>query len=148
MMLAMRPLPSLLSLITLTALLVSCTPATPGDTGDAASSASSQQLDMIRVSEPQPNGVVTSPLTVKGEARGTWFFEASFPVQLLDENGSLIVMLPAQAEGEWMTEAFVPFSVTLNFETDAPSGTLVLMKDNPSGLPEHAVEIRVPVRFK
>lgn len=131
--------------------LAACTPAIPGDTGGASSSAASSVVEQnanIRVTNPQPNAVVTSPLVVTGEARGTWFFEASFPVQLLDENGSLIVMLPAQAEGEWMTEEFVPFSVTLNFETDAPSGTLVLQKDNPSGLPEHAAEIRIPVRFE
>ena len=146
----MRSLHPLFVLSTLSALLVACTPAPPGDTGGAASSASSSasQSNMIRVTEPQPNAVVTSPLTVRGEARGTWYFEASFPVQLLDENGSLIVMLPAQAEGEWMTEDFVPFSVALNFETDAKRGTLVLMKDNPSGLPEHAAEIRIPVRFE
>lgn len=145
----MRTVSSFASLMCLT-VLAACTPAAPGDTGGAASSASvaPDQSNMIRVTEPQPNAVVTSPLTVKGEARGTWYFEASFPVQLLDENGSLIVIVPAQAEGEWMTEDFVPFSVILNFETDAPSGTLVLQKDNPSGLPEHAAEIRIPVRFE
>lgn len=131
-------------------LLLGCGPSAPGDTGGASSSASSaaQNADMIRVTDPQPNAVVSSPLTVKGEARGNWYFEASFPVQLLDENGSLIIMLPAQAEGEWMTTEFVPFSVTLNFETDAKAGTLVLMKDNPSGLPENAAEVRVPVKFE
>ena len=28
------------------------------------------------------------------------------------------------------------------------TGTLVLQKDNPSGLPEHADELRIPVRFE
>jgi hypothetical protein len=102
----------------------------------------------VRVTNPQPNTVVSSPLTVTGEARGTWYFEASFPVQLLDENDSLIAMIPAQAEGEWMTTDFVPFSVTLDFTTDAKTGTLVLQKDNPSGLPENVAEVRIPVRFE
>ncbi|TSC59275.1 MAG: hypothetical protein Greene041662_599 [Candidatus Peregrinibacteria bacterium Greene0416_62] len=120
----------------------------PDDNSSSSAGSSVQQHADVRVTDPQLNAVVTSPLTVTGEARGTWFFEASFPVQLLDENGSLIVMLPAQAEGEWMTTDFVPFSVTLHFETDAKTGTLVLLKDNPSGLPEHAAEVRVPVWFE
>lgn len=47
-----------------------------------------------------------------------------------------------------MTEDFVPFMVSLAF--DAPStatGTLVLKRDNPSGLPQNDDEVRVPVRF-
>lgn len=104
--------------------------------------------DRIRVREPAPNTVVHSPLTVRGDARGTWYFEASFPVRLLDANGHVLAQAPAQAEGEWMTESYVPFSVTLTFQAPAPGpGTLVLEKDNPSGLPEHAAELRVPLRF-
>ena len=88
-----------------------------------------------------------SPLVVTGEARGFWFFEASFPVKLVDEQGNLIVQGIAQAQDEWMTENFVPFKVTLEFSTFATSGFLVLEKDNPSGLPENADEIRAPIRF-
>lgn len=103
----------------------------------------------VRLSTPLPDALVTSPLAVSGEARGTWFFEASFPVRLLDANGNELAVVPAQAQGEWMTENFVPFSTTLSFtapETDA--GFLVLEKDNPSGLPEFADEVRVKVRFR
>jgi hypothetical protein len=104
--------------------------------------------DLIRVQAPQPGALVRSPLRVTGEARGTWFFEASFPVTLLDANGAAIVQTHAQAKGEWMTEAFVPFESELSFAPPATeTGTLVLAKDNPSGLPEHADELRVPVRF-
>jgi len=36
----------------------------------------------------------------------------------------------------------------ITFENpETATGTLVLEKDNPSGLPEHADELRVPVRF-
>ena len=104
--------------------------------------------DRIRVSTPAANSTVRSPLTVRGEARGPWFFEASFPVKLLDASGQLLVQAPAQAEGEWMTESFVPFSVTLTFEVpQSGSGTLVLERSNASGLPEHAAEVRIPVQF-
>lgn len=105
--------------------------------------------DRIELSTPLPEAVLRSPVTIEGRARGTWYFEASFPVYLLNVDGDTIARVPAQAEGEWMTEAFVPFKVTLTFTEPASStGTLILAKDNPSGLPEHAAELRVPVRFR
>ncbi|MDO8619733.1 MAG: Gmad2 immunoglobulin-like domain-containing protein, partial [bacterium] len=103
---------------------------------------------LIRISEPRPNTVITSPLTIKGVARGNWFFEASFPVKLFDGNGELLVTGIAQAKEEWMTTEFVPFEVTLSFTAPATTvGTLVLNKDNPSGLPENEDTLQVPVQF-
>jgi len=93
-------------------------------------------------------GSVRSPLQVVGEARGPWFFEASFPVTLLDANGSVLAQSPAQASGEWMTEGLVPFAAQLSFPPPTtPTGTLVLTKNNPTGLPEHADEVRMTVHF-
>jgi hypothetical protein len=104
--------------------------------------------NMIRVTSPVANAVISSPLTVTGEARGGWYFEADFPVRLLDGNGREIGMGIAQAQGEWMTTNFVPFVATVTFTNPTTTtGTLVLEKDNPSGLPENAAEYRVPVRF-
>lgn len=104
--------------------------------------------ELIRVAAPIPNALVQSPITVSGEARGNWYFEASFPVRLLDANGNLLVAVPAHARGEWMTPEFVPFEATLAFATPkTETGTLVFAKDNPSGLPEHDLSVSVPVRF-
>lgn len=104
--------------------------------------------DKIRVTNVSPNQIVSSPLVVQGEARGYWYFEASFPVELVDGNGKQLVITPAQAKGEWMTTEFVPFSVTLNFsKPTTATGTLILRNDNPSGLPENQEELRIPVRF-
>lgn len=103
---------------------------------------------MIRVTEPLSNQKVESPLRVTGEARGNWYFEASFPVSLIDGNGKELGRVPAQAKGEWMTTEFVPFEALLTFEKPTTEmGMLILEKDNPSGLPENAAEIRVPVNF-
>jgi hypothetical protein len=108
----------------------------------------SPKSDLIRVQNPQPGALVASPLRVAGEARGTWYFEASFPVTLLDAQGRVLVKTHAQAKGEWMTESFVPFESELSFAPPTTAtGTLVLEKDNASGLPEHADELRLPVRF-
>ncbi len=106
------------------------------------------QTRLVRVETPRANEVVKSPLAVRGQARGPWFFEGSFPVRLLDDQGKELAVTPAQAQGEWMTEDFVPFKATLEFTTNAKTGTLVLEKDNPSGLPEQANELRFPVIFK
>lgn len=104
--------------------------------------------NLIRVTSLSSNQVVTSPLTVQGTARGYWYFEASFPVELLDGNGKVIASGPATARTDWMTEEFVPFSITLTFvQPTTSTGTLVLRKDNPSGLPENDNELRIPVRF-
>jgi hypothetical protein len=104
--------------------------------------------DLIELQTPLPGGLLQSPVTIAGRARGTWYFEASFPVYLLDAAGDTIARVPAHADGAWMTTEFVPFHVTLTFTPPASgAGTLILAKDNPSGLPEHAAELRVPVRF-
>ncbi len=103
---------------------------------------------LIRVISPVAGEKITSPLTVTGEARGTWYFEASFPVKLTDEAGNVLAIAPAQAQGEWMTEEFVPFSVQLTFTPPASEkGFLVLEKDNPSGLPENDDSFSLPIRF-
>lgn len=102
----------------------------------------------ISVEAPAANQKITSPLLIRGRARGTWYFEASFPARLLDGQSREIAVMPLQAQGEWMTTDFVPFEGTMTFPKPVTAeGTLVFEKDNPSGLPEHAAEIRIPVRF-
>lgn len=103
---------------------------------------------LIKVDNPQPNQNMQSPFVVKGQAKGVWYFEATFPVKLLDEKGNIIKQTFAQAQGDWMTENFVPFESTLTFSIDKnQKGTLVLEKDNPSGLSENEKEIRIPVNL-
>ena len=106
--------------------------------------------DLLRVFQPLENDTIASPLTIRGEARGMWYFEASFPVRLLDANGNNIPLEPGyiMTSGEWMTEEYVPFEATLTFSAPPTgTGTLILQKDNPSGLPEHDDELRIPIRF-
>jgi hypothetical protein len=107
-----------------------------------------QAGELVRVSAPLENALVASPLTVSGQARGSWFFEATFPVVLLDADGKELAKHYAVADGEWMTEEFVSFTAKLEFAKPAArAGTLVLERANASGLPEHDAEHRVPVRF-
>lgn len=103
---------------------------------------------MIWVTAPAPDTMVTSPLRIAGMARGNWFFEASFPARVLDADGKELGVAPIMTAAEWMTTDFVPFEGEVSFATSTtPAGTLVLEKDNPSGLPEHADERRIPILF-
>ena len=105
------------------------------------------QSDII-VTYPSARAEVLNDFIVKGRARGTWYFEASFPVKILDADGNLVVQSYATAQGDWMTEDFVPFEAHLVFNNpQSETGFLVLEKDNPSGLPENEAEIRIPITF-
>ncbi|OGZ09160.1 MAG: hypothetical protein A3C14_04215 [Candidatus Lloydbacteria bacterium RIFCSPHIGHO2_02_FULL_50_18] len=102
----------------------------------------------ITVDTPLPETIARSPLTVSGNARGNWYFEASFPIMLVDANGVTLAQVPAQAQGDWMTDDFVPFNTILTWSstsTVATSGVLILKRDNPSGLPEYDDSIAIPV---
>jgi hypothetical protein len=108
-----------------------------------------EKIDMIRIEFPRPNDSIKSPLTIRGEARGNWFFEADFPIRLFDGEGREIGTAIATAQEDWMTENFVVFMATLTFETpQTATGLLVLEKDNPSGLSENADRLIVPVVFQ
>ena len=101
---------------------------------------------LVKITSPRANQTVQSPLTITGEARGVWFFEASFPIKILDESGKILGQGIAQAKSDWMTEEFVPLEAKIDFEAPATEkGFLVLKKDNPSGLPEHDEEFRIPI---
>jgi hypothetical protein len=104
--------------------------------------------DLITMSNPRPNQKVTSPLKITGQARGTWYFEATFPVEIFDENNKSLGKGFATADGEWMTEDFVPFSAEVTFEKPMTAkGKLIINNANPSGLPENEKELVIPVVF-
>lgn len=105
--------------------------------------------DMIMVGLPFPGAVVGKTFSVRGQARGGWFFEASFPVEVVDANGTRLAIIPAQAQGDWMTSEFVPFIAELRVpESYIGKATLILRKDNPSGLPEYDASLSFPITIE
>ena len=106
--------------------------------------------DLVKLSNPLPEQKISSPATITGEARGNWFFEGSFPVILTDWDGLIIAEGVATAKEEWMTENYVPFEATLNFvkPTYKDNGSLILRKDNPSGLPENDDALEIQIFFE
>ena len=102
----------------------------------------------VKVSAPLPGAKVSRTFTISGEARGQWYFEASFPVQVRDSNNNLIAQSHAEAKSDWMTTDWVPFTSTIAVQNYSGPATLVLLKDNPSGLPENedAVEFSITIQ--
>lgn len=107
-----------------------------------------QSENSVVVDTPESGSVISSPVSVSGKARGAWFFEASFPVEVIDANGSSLGMGIAQAKGDWMTEDYVPFNASVSFTKPVTEkGFVLFKKDNPSGLPENDATIAIPIIF-
>ncbi len=105
--------------------------------------------DLIKVNYPKPNDVIKNPVSISGEARGTWFFEASFPITILDANRKVLAKVPMQATADWMTVDFVSFEGIVSFiKSTTTTGFIIFENDNPSGEPERSKSIEVPVRFE
>ena len=104
--------------------------------------------DLIQVTEPQANQEISSPILIKGQARGFWYFEASFPIEVQDSDKMTIATGIAQAKGDWMTDDFVPFEASLDFDRPfSKNGYLILKKDNPSGDPNKDDQLILPIIF-
>jgi hypothetical protein len=104
--------------------------------------------NVIWVDTPLPNQTVINPITVNGYAKSSWYFEATFPIKVLDANGKVLGQAIGQAQSDWTSGGYIEFVASLKYSTPATStGTLVLEKDNPSGLTQNADELRIPVKF-
>jgi hypothetical protein len=102
----------------------------------------------IQVTSPAPGATVPATFTVSGKAVGGWYFEANFPYEIQNANGQKIAEGPVQAQGEWMTPEFVPFSFQVSIPNYKGKATLILHNDNPSGLPENASSISIPITIQ
>lgn len=106
----------------------------------------------IRVDSPEPLETISSPVEIKGEARGTWLFEATFPLVIVDWDGRIIGEGIASTTQNWMTDEFVSFSGTVSFEKPedvySEKGTLILQKANASGLLEYEDALEIPIRLE
>lgn len=89
--------------------------------------------DQIIVNYPRPNDILDGTFNLTGEARGTWFFEATFSIRLIDDEGNVLFAGPVMTTEDWMTESFIPFQSEVVYNKSASkNGTLILEKANPS----------------
>lgn len=112
-----------------------------------ASYLNDNSVDIVLIS-PLNISTITSPFQMIGKAKGIWFFEGIFNVRLYDENGKLLGFTNAEAQSEWMTEDYVNFYASLEFETTtSKKGYLIFSKPDPSGLNVNLKEFIIPVSF-
>lgn len=98
---------------------------------------------------PYPGAVTGKEFSIIGKARGYWFFEASFPVKVLDKDGNVLFVGPATAIGDWMTEDFVQFKIDVKVpENYIGPATIILQKDNPSDMREKDASISFPITIE
>ncbi|MCE9540956.1 Gmad2 immunoglobulin-like domain-containing protein [Candidatus Kaiserbacteria bacterium] len=118
-------------------------------TGSTPATSTQPLSAQVLVTSPARNAIVEKVFVISGTAPGPWYFEASFPIKVIDANGNVIANTHGQAQGDWMTTGLVTFTATAS-TTAAYSGpaTVVLMRDNPSGLPENDDSVSVPVTIK
>ncbi|MGC9968751.1 MAG: Gmad2 immunoglobulin-like domain-containing protein [Minisyncoccia bacterium] len=102
------------------------------------------------VMQPRPGTFIASPVALHGSVTGGgWFFEAVFPVKVLDGDGTVLGQGQAQAESDWMTTGTVPFSASISFSAPRyATGTVVFTQDTPRALTQNGEKLSVPVRFR
>ena len=104
----------------------------------------------ISVDFPKINQEVKSPIKISGKVKGNWFFEGSFPIQLVDSSGNVLGRSIATSTLDWMTTDFIPFTSEISFEksTSTTRAVLILKNDNPSGNPDLDQNIFIPIILK
>jgi hypothetical protein len=102
------------------------------------------QSGNIKVTRPQPNTSIESPLLVKGEAR---LFEGTFQMRLKDADGNLITEKFGTARAEEVG-AFGSFGELLLFdEVATETGVLELYSESAKDGAEQDL-VLIPINFK
>lgn len=121
----------------------------PTATSTPPAATSTQPLSTrVVVTSPKERAKVGKTFTVSGEAPGPWYFEASFPIKVVDANNNFIGSSIAHAQGDWMTTGQVPFTATVTVEGYSGPAILVLLRDNPSGMPENDDSVSVAITIQ
>jgi hypothetical protein len=116
--------------------------------GPTSTSTATTTEDII-VFSPTENQEVHSPIQITGKAKGNWYFEASFPIQLVDLNGKVIATAIGQAQTDWMTTDYVDFKAEISYSATSTGRALLILKnDNPSGDPARDKSKIIPIILK
>jgi germination protein M len=101
------------------------------------------QLPAILVTSPALNQAVESPIVLRGSAN---VFEANVGIQVLDENGDVIVETFTTATCG--TGCRGTFRARVDYEVDdEQDGTIVVHDDDAAGTGTFPNEVRIPVRL-
>lgn len=114
-------------------------------TSSNTGSTDTQTNSDVVVDAPRSGASVPKTFTVTGQAPGAWYFEASFPIEVRDPSGLVVGTGHATALSDWMTTAPVAFKADITVAGYSGPATLVLKKDNPSGLPQNDGSVTIPI---
>ena len=77
---------------------------------------SNASKDDIFITSPEPGDSMTTTIFIQGYARGLWYDEAVFPVEIQNGSGTVIGSAQGKAQSEWTTENFVPFTAEIDLK--------------------------------
>ncbi|OGC80971.1 hypothetical protein A2943_01790 [Candidatus Adlerbacteria bacterium RIFCSPLOWO2_01_FULL_51_16] len=106
-----------------------------------------EKEDRIYVSSLAPNDRISSPLSVRGRARGDWFNnDGEFPVELRDASGNVFGRGTASAKGLWGdANYFTSYEATVAFSPPRFESSGVLVLSPAQGRED---PLTIPVSFK
>lgn len=106
---------------------------------------SSKNEELI-IDRPVLDKAVSCPLQIKGKISGSWFFEASFAIDI-KQNNRIIETIVATTEDDWMTKEKVSFKANYDCQ-NCSNGPLDLIfkKENPSDIPEKDDQVLVSIK--
>ena len=121
----------------------------PISNNEQQSVAENETFDLVKIDNVKTGDSIASPVLLKGEAVGNWYFEATFPIEITDLYGAVLGQGYVQAQSEWMTTDFVPYEGEVSFDPQGNTeGYIVFKKDNPSGLLEHEDSRQLRIKFQ
>ena len=120
------------------------TPVATSTTDGVATTTNTGTSD-VTVITPQSGASVPKKFTVTGSAPGTWYFEASFPIEVRTLANTVVGTGHATALTDWMTTAQVAFKADMTVSGYSGPAILVLKRDNPSGLPQNDASTSIPI---
>ena len=123
---------------------------TTAPTPQPTTASSTIPLDQrVVVAIPKANATVAHTFTITGFAPSAWYFEAVFPIQVRDSDDNLIGTAQGRAQTDWTQPGPIAFKAQITIDASFHGqATLILLKDNPSGLPENMDSVTVPITVK
>lgn len=106
--------------------------------------------DVIVVTSPVANQVITTPFKVEGKAIASWYFNNQLTAKLTDETGKVIVTKPVNSlSNTTETSDFVPFVAAIDFaDVTTDKGRLTIENPNGSYPNGQSGPLIIPVKFK
>ena len=107
--------------------------------------------DVIAVTSPDVDSVITTPFKLEGKAIGDWYLNNQLTAVLEDDNGKVLVTKQVNALSTTQTDDMVPFVAAIDFnaaDAGTPKGKILVQKTNTSYTTGETGPLIIPVKFK